>query len=133
MDYAGWLVAVGIMLVAIYATSHVVARMPASPALVYLVIGMAIGPWGFGWLRPDPDAHRVLLERAAEVAVLVSLFATGSAIGTQLRAAHWRVRVRLASAAMIVTVLLLAAFAHWALDLSIGASLVLAGALAPTD
>ena len=133
MDYAGWLVAVGIMLVAIYATSHVVARMPASPALVYLVIGMAIGPWGFGWLRPDPDAHRVLLERAAEVAVLVSLFATGSAVGTTLRVTHWRVPVRLASTAMIVTVLLLAAFAHWALDLSIGASLVLAGALAPTD
>jgi NhaP-type Na+/H+ or K+/H+ antiporter len=133
MDYAGWLVAVGIMLVAIYATSHVVARMPASPALVYLVIGMAIGPWGFGWLRPDPDVHHVLLERAAEVAVLVSLFATGSAVGTTLRVTHWRVPVRLASTGMIVTVLLLAAFAHWALDLSVGASLVLAGALAPTD
>jgi sodium/hydrogen antiporter len=133
MDYAGWLVAVGIMLVAIYATSHVVARLPASPALVYLVIGVAIGPWGFGWLRPDPGVHHVLLERAAEVAVLVSLFATGSAVGTTLRVAHWRVPVRLASTAMIVTVLLLTAFAHWALDLSLGASLVLAGALAPTD
>ena len=133
MDYAGWLVAVGIMLVAIYATSHVVARVPASPALVYLVIGMAIGPWGLGWLKPDPDAHHVLLERAAEIAVLVSLFATGSAVGTTLRVSHWRVPVRLASTAMIVTVLLLTAFAHWVLDLSLGASLVLAGALAPTD
>jgi NhaP-type Na+/H+ or K+/H+ antiporter len=133
MDYAGWLVAVGIMLVVLYATSHVVARMPASPALVYLVIGMAIGPWGFGWLRPDPDAHHVMLERAAEIAVLVSLFATGSAVGTTLRVTHWRVPVRLASAAMIMTVLLLAGVAHWVFELSAGASLVLAGALAPTD
>jgi NhaP-type Na+/H+ or K+/H+ antiporter len=133
MDFAGWAVALGIMLVAIYATSHVVARMPASPALVYLVIGMVIGPWGFGWLRPDPDAHHVLLERAAEIAVLVSLFATGSAVGTTLRVTHWRVPVRLAGGAMIVTVLLIAAFAHFVLDLSPGASLVLAGALAPTD
>jgi len=133
MDYAAWLVAVGIMLVVIWATSHVVARMPASPALVYLVIGMAIGPWGAGWLLPDPDMHRVLLERAAEIAVLVSLFATGSVVGTTLRVAHWRVPVRLATGAMVVTVLLLAAFAHWVLDLSVGASLVLAGALAPTD
>ena len=99
MDYAGWLVAVGVMLVVIWATSHVVARMPASPALVYLVIGMAIGPWGFGWLRPDPEVHRVLLERAAEIAVLVSLFATGSVVGTTLRVAHWSVPVRLASTA----------------------------------
>jgi len=133
MQYAGWLVAVGTMLVALYATSHVVARVPASPALVSLVIGMAIGPWGFGWLRPDPDTHHVLLERAAEIAVLVSLFATGSAVGTTLRVTHWRVPVRLASVAMIVTVALLACFAHWAFDLSLGASLVLAGALAPTD
>jgi len=133
MDYAGWLVAIGILLVAIYATSHVVARMPASPALVYLVIGMALGPWGFGWLRPDPDAHVVLLERSAEIAVLVSLFATGSAVGTTLRVAHWRVPVRLATTAMLVTVLLLAGFAHLVLELSVGASLVLAGALAPTD
>lgn len=133
MGYAGWLVAVGVLLVAIYATSHLVARMPASPALVYLVIGMALGPWGFGWLRLDPDAHHVLLERAAEIAVLVSLFATGSAVGATLRVKHWRVPVRLASVAMVATVLLLAAFAHWILDLSTGASLVLAGALAPTD
>jgi NhaP-type Na+/H+ or K+/H+ antiporter len=102
-------------------------------ALVYLVIGVAIGPWGAGWLLPDPDMHRVLLERAAEIAVLISLFATGSVVGTTLRVAHWRVPVRLATGAMVVTVLLLAAFAHWVLDLSVGASLVLAGALAPTD
>ena len=133
MGYAGWLVAIGILLVAVYATGYLVARMPASPALIYLVVGMAIGPWGFGWLEPDPDAHHVLLERGAEIAVLVSLFATGSAVGATLHVAHWRVPVRLASIAMIATVLLMAGFAHWVLDLSTGASLVLAGALAPTD
>jgi NhaP-type Na+/H+ or K+/H+ antiporter len=107
--------------------------MPASPALVYLLIGTVIGPWGLGWLRPDPDTHKVLLERVAEVAVLVSLFATGSVVGTTLRVTHWRVPVRLASTGMAVTALLIAAFAHWALGLSWGASLVLAGVLAPTD
>ena len=107
------------------AAHHLLTGYRPSPALVYLVIGMAIGPWGLGWLRPDPDTHTVLLERAAEIAVLVSLFATGSAVGTTLRASHWRVPVRLASAGMIVTVLLLAGFAYWILDLSIGASLVL--------
>ncbi|MFO1304005.1 MAG: cation:proton antiporter [Burkholderiales bacterium] len=133
MDYAGWLVAVGAMLVAIYATSHVVARMPASPALVYLVIGMAIGPLGFGWVDPDPARHAALIEHAAELAILVSLFATGSVVGTTLRVEHWRVPVRLASFAMVATIALLAAFAYFVLGLSPGASLVLAGALAPTD
>ena len=64
MDFAGWLVAVGVLLVAIYATSHVVARMPASPALVYFVIGMALGPWGFGWLHPGPGHARACCSSA---------------------------------------------------------------------
>ena len=133
MDYAGWLVATGAMLVTIYATSHVVARMPASPALLYLLIGMAIGPLGLGWVHPDPGRHAAWFEHAAELAVLVSLFATGSVVGTTLRVEHWRVPVRLATVGMVSTVVLITAFAWSVLGLSLGASLVLAGALAPTD
>ena len=65
MEFAGWLIAIGVLLVAIHATSHVVARVPASPALVYFVVGMALGPWGFDWLHPDPARHAVILERPA--------------------------------------------------------------------
>ena len=41
MGFAGWLIAIGGLLVVMYATSHVVARLPASPALVYFVISLA--------------------------------------------------------------------------------------------
>src|SRR5689334_933593 len=133
MGFAGWLIAIGGLLVAMYATSHVVARVPASPALVYFVIGLALGPWGFDWLHLDVDAHGTLLERACELALVVSLFVSGSAVGSTLRVAYWRAPVRLATVAMVITIALLAGFVHVALGFSLAASLFLAAALAPTD
>ncbi|MET0209056.1 MAG: cation:proton antiporter, partial [Burkholderiaceae bacterium] len=133
MDLPLWLIAIGVLLIGVHASGHVVARLPASPALIYLFVGMVLGPWGADVLHPDPAHHGVLLERACELAVIVSLFATGSSVGTTLRVSHWRVPVRLASGAMLVTILLLALFAFFVLGMSVGAALVLAAALAPTD
>jgi len=132
-ELAGWLIAVGILLVAMHATSHVVARLPASPALVYFLVGLVLGPWGFDWLHPDLSRHAVLLERICEAAVVVSLFATGSAVGTTLRVSHWKIPVRLATVAMMLTIGLVALFAYFVLGLAAGAAVLLAGALAPTD
>ena len=121
MGFAGWLVAIGGLLIVMYATSHVVARLPASPALIYFTIGIAVGPWGFDWLHPDPDAHAALLEPACELALVVSLFVTGSTVGSTLRVSHWRTPVRLATVAMVITIALLALFAHAVLGFAMGA------------
>jgi Kef-type K+ transport system membrane component KefB len=58
MDFSLWLIAIGVLLVVIHASSHVVARLPLSPAIVYFLFGMAIGPWGFDWVRLDPTDIR---------------------------------------------------------------------------
>ena len=133
MDFSIWMIAIGLLLVVIHASSHVVARLPLSPAIVYFLFGMAIGPWGFDWVRVDPARHPLLIERLCELAVLISLFATGSNLGSTLRGRHWGVPLRLATAGMLVTIAATAAFAYWALDMSAGAAIVLAAALAPTD
>jgi len=133
MGFAGWLIAIGGLLVAMYATSHIVARLPVSPALLYFAVGLALGPWGFDWLHPDPEANAELLERACELALVVSLFVTGSAVGSTLRVSRWRAPVRLASVSMLVTIALVALFAHVVLGFGAGAALFLAAALAPTD
>jgi NhaP-type Na+/H+ or K+/H+ antiporter len=96
MDFSIWLIAIGLLLVVIHASSHVVARLPLSPAIVYFLFGMAIGPWGFDWVRVDPGRHSLLIERLCELAVLISLFATGSNLGSTLartalgRSVAWR-------------------------------------------
>ena len=133
MDFSLWLIAIGVLLVVIHASSHVVARLPLSPAIVYFLFGMAIGPWGFDWVHVDPTGHPLLIERLCELAVLISLFATGSNLGSTLRGRHWGVPLRLATVGMLVTIAATAAFAYWALDMSAGAAIILAAALAPTD
>lgn len=133
MDFSVWLIAIGALLVVIHASSNVVARLPLSPAIVYFLFGMALGPWGFDWLRLDPSNHSLLIERLCELAVLISLFATGSNLGTTLRGRHWGVPLRLASVAMVVTIAAVAAFSYWVLGMSPGAAIILAAALAPTD
>ena len=133
MEFSGWLIAIGVLLVVIHASSNVVARLPLSPAIVYFLFGMAVGPWGFDWLRLDPARHPLLIERLCELAVLISLFATGSNLGSTLRGRHWGVPLRLATVAMVVTIAAVAAFVYWVLDMSAGASIILAAALAPTD
>jgi NhaP-type Na+/H+ or K+/H+ antiporter len=133
MEFSIWLIAIGVLLVVIHTSSNVVARLPLSPAIVYFLFGMALGPWGFDLLHLDPARHPLLIERLCELAVLISLFATGSNLGSTLRGRHWSVPLRLASIAMVVTIAAVAALAYWALDMSTGAAIILAAALAPTD
>jgi NhaP-type Na+/H+ or K+/H+ antiporter len=86
-----------------------------------------------GWVAIDPFLHSEIIGTACEIAVLVSLFATGSNVGSTLRRRHWSVPIRLASVAMLSTILLLAALAYWVLGFSLGAAILLAAILAPTD
>jgi len=84
MEFYVFVIAIGLLLVTLHASSHVVARLPLSPAILYFVCGVGLGLWGFDWMRVDPARHAVLIERLCELAVLVSLFATGSNLGTTL-------------------------------------------------
>jgi predicted Kef-type K+ transport protein len=52
--------------------------------MLYLAAGVAMGPTGLAVLTPHPLAHATLLERLAEVAVLISLFFVGLKLGLPL-------------------------------------------------
>ncbi len=133
MEFAYWVIGVGVLLIAMSIGGALIARLPLSPAIVYFALGVALGPWGTNWLRMDPTRHGVIIERICELAVLVSLFATGSNVGGTLRGRHWNVPLRLASVAMLITIAGLSAFCYGVLHLSLGASVLLAAILAPTD
>jgi NhaP-type Na+/H+ or K+/H+ antiporter len=133
MESTFWFIALGGLLIAMSVGSTFIARMPLSPAILYFAAGMANGPWGFGWITIDLPGNSKLIEQVCEFAVLVSLFATGSNLGGTLRGRHWSVPIRLASAAMLVTIAGLSAFLYGVLDFSLGASILLAAILAPTD
>ena len=126
-------IVVGLLLIAKTLGGSFIARLPMSAAMLYLCVGMAMGPMGLGLLKLDAFKNVALLERLTEVAVLVSLFTAGMKLELSLSDRRWRIPVQLASASMVVTVAAITAVGFWVLDLSLGASVLLGAILAPTD
>ena len=71
-------------------------RLPLNSAMIYLGLGWLLGPDGIDVLRPDPFVHAAMLERLAELGLLISLFAVGLRLGVPLRDVRWRLPLRLA-------------------------------------
>lgn len=124
---------VGILLIVMTMASSFIARLPLSAAMLYLAVGIGIGPAGLELIQLDPlvDAH--LLERLTEIAVLISLFTAGQKLGIPLQDRRWRIPVQLASFSMMLTVGMLTAVGVWAMQLPLGAAILLGAILAPTD
>lgn len=128
-----WFVLVGAVLIVMALSGHLLARLPLSPAIVYLCVGAAVGPAGFDLLAIDPIYHGGLLERLTEIAVLITLFAVGLRLRIPMRWRAWAGAVRLASVGVVLTTVLIA-WAGWGLlGLPPAAALLLGAVLAPTD
>lgn len=128
-----WSLLLGLLLLTMVLVGTLVARLPLSSAMIYLAIG-----WAAGWaaplsIAPDPLRNAYALELAAEVAVLISLFAVGLRLGVPVTDARWRLPLQLAFVSMAGTVGLIAAVGVLGLDLSLGAAVLLGAILAPTD
>ena len=133
MTLAEWSLFVGALLVTMVLAGTLLGRLPLSSAMVYLALGWLLGPDAANVLRPDPYLHAGLLERLAEVALLISLFAVGLRLGVPLRDRRWRLPLRLAFVSMAIMVALVAAVGVWVLGLPVGAAVLLGAVLAPTD
>lgn len=133
MDFAIWSVIVGVLLVVMALSGSVLARLPLSTAMLYLLVGMAVSPWGIGLLWADGAKHSQLLETLTEIVVLISLFSAGLKLSSALGDRRWLLPLRLAVGSMVFTVLAIAGVGHFLLGLSPGAAILLGGILAPTD
>ena len=124
---------VGTLLIAKTLGGSFITRLPLSAAMLYLAVGIAIGPWGWGLLKLDAIKNTVLLERLTEVALLISLFTSGMKLELRLKDKRWRIPVQLATVSMLLTVGAVTAVGVWLLNLPLGAAVLLGGILAPTD
>lgn len=99
---------VGALLIAITLGNSFIARLPLSASMLYLLVGVGLGPVGWGLVVLDPfELDTVLVERLTEIAVLISLFTAGLKLDLPLRHPRWR--------------------------LPLGGAVLLAAILAPTD
>lgn len=132
MTFIAWIALVGAVLLVMALSTAVLQRLPVSTALIYLVLGMVIGPLGLGLTGFDPT-EAAWLEELTEVAVIVSLFFGGLKLRLPPRAPAWRSVFRLAGPLMVGTIAMVALFAHFVLGIAFGFALVLGAVLAPTD
>ncbi len=128
-----WFLLVGAVLVAMGLTAPLIRRLPVTSAIIYLALGLLVGPTMLRLFHFNPLRESALLELLTEAAVLISLYAAGVKMPVPFSFARWRAPLLLATASMAVTVLLVAAFAHFALGLPAGAAVLLGAIVAPTD
>jgi NhaP-type Na+/H+ or K+/H+ antiporter len=133
MSFDAWFVVVGLLLSAMALVAPLVRRLPLSASMLYLVVGVGIGPLGLRLLDADPLQFSEVIERIAEVAVLISLFASGVKTSGSLGDDHWSMPLRLATVSMIATIAMVAFLSHWLLGLTPGDAILLGAILAPTD
>lgn len=133
MSSAGWFVLVGALMLAMGLTAPLMKRFAVTSAMLYLAVGLLVGPTGFGLFHFNPLEQSALLEVLTEVVVLISLFSAGVKMPVPVSLARWRAPVLLAFVSMTVTVVLVAGFGHYVLGLSLGAAVLLGAILAPTD
>ena len=131
--FAVWCAIIGVLLLTMALSGTLLSRLPLSTAMLYLAVGVGLGPAGMGLLAADPFGPSRLFERLAEIAVLISLFVTGMKLSVPLRDARWYVPLRLAFVSMTLTVALIAVCGVVGLGLPIGAAVLLGAILAPTD
>jgi sodium/hydrogen antiporter len=133
MTTAQWFLLVGCLLLAIGLTSSVLRRLPMTSAIIYLAVGMLVGPTVLNVFHFNPLKQSALLEVLTEGAVLISLYAAGVKMPVPVSLPRWRTPILLAFVSMTVTVGLVAAFAHYVLALPLGAAILLGAIVAPTD
>ena len=122
---------IGFLLLLVTLGSGWIDKLPISFALIYLVVGITLGPYGFNIVQLKPDAN--FLERLTEFVVIVSLYSCGLKMNRPLNFGAWRSTIRLIGFLMPISIFAIAFVAHWSLKMEWGVAILLGAILAPTD
>jgi NhaP-type Na+/H+ or K+/H+ antiporter len=133
MTSTQWFILAGGLLLAMGLTASILKRSPITSAIIYLAVGMLVGPSVLDLFHFNPLKQSALLETLTEVAVLISLFSAGVKMPVPFSFARWSPPILLATASMTITVVMVAEFSFYVLGLPLGAGVLLGAIVAPTD
>jgi sodium/hydrogen antiporter len=112
----------------------ILKKLPLSLPILCVAIGMGVFSWTiFADYAPHPAKTPLLVERAAELIVIVSLMGAGLKIERVLGWRRWTLTWRLLGIAMPITIAALMVAGQAILGLGLATALLLAASLAPTD
>ncbi|MGH2414165.1 MAG: cation:proton antiporter, partial [Microcystaceae cyanobacterium] len=125
------LLVIGILMLIVSIGSGWISRLPLSYALIYLLCGIFLGPYGAGLFKIRPDAE--FLERLTEFVVIVSVFSCGLKMNRPLKLWAWNTTARLIGFLMPISIFAIAILCHSILGFDWGVAVLLGAILAPTD
>ena len=133
MTFLSWMALAGVLLLLLALSSAYLRNLPISTSAIYLALGLAIGPLGFGLIRIDLGEQIQWFERLTEVAVIVALFVGGLKLRLPLRDPAWVAARRLGGPIMLASIAGVALCARLVLGMDVASALLLGAMLAPTD
>lgn len=133
MTFLAWMAAAGVCLLLMALSSAYIRKLPLTTSIVYLGLGVAVGPAGLGLLVIDLETSVAWVLRLTEVAVIASLFVGGLKLRLPLRDLAWQAPLRLAGPAMVLTIAGVAAVLHAVAGWPLALATLAAAVLAPTD
>lgn len=133
MDFLAWMAATGGLLLLMSLASGWIHRGPVTSFGLYLFAGILCGPWMLNLLQIDILGHAAFAAHITEITMAASLFITGLKLRLPLRAHAWRVGIRLAFPAMLLTVGGMTLLVRWITGFDWPLALAFAAIVAPTD
>jgi NhaP-type Na+/H+ or K+/H+ antiporter len=88
---------IGLLLLAVTLGSGWISRLPLSFAIIYLVVGIILGPYSFDLIdwREENILNAKLLQRITEFVVITSVFSCGLKIIRPFSFKNWQITTRL--------------------------------------
>ncbi|MGO4237600.1 cation:proton antiporter [Pseudarthrobacter sp. YAF2] len=108
-------------------------NMPLSMPMVFLGAGMGAFALIPSLPDPNPVEHSGFVMHLAEICVIISLMGAGLALDRPVGRKRWSTTWRLLGIAMPLCIVGLTLLGMWFLGLGLGAALLVAASLAPTD
>lgn len=125
------LLVIGLLLLMVSLGSRWIARLPLSYSLIYLTCGFVLGRYGLKLFNIRPDAE--ILERFAEMVVIISVYSCGLKMNRPLKFWAWKNTARLIGFLMPISIFALAVVCHFILKMNWGSAILLGAILSPTD
>jgi NhaP-type Na+/H+ or K+/H+ antiporter len=133
MSFLSWMALISGALLLMALASSKLRDLPLSTSALYLCFGIAIGPAFLGLAQLDLVRSAAVVERIAELAVIVALFVGGLRLRLRLLDRSWIAAWLLAGPVMLLSIGGVAAFVYFAFGLPLPAAVLVGAVLAPTD
>ena len=132
-DFIIWFIIFGALFLFMGISNTWLKNSPVSSSIIYLLVGVLLGPYFLNLLQIDLLMHSQFMEHLTEIAVTVSLFSAGLKLRPELGTRKYLLPICLASVSMVSSISLTALAGQQILGLSLGAAFLLGSILAPTD